>query len=160
MDSSVFPDRVKNLKIILFLILLFILIRILYLGLPLTISHPHIMAMMRRVIEGNHIFGILSFRLTILKCILFHGRKVILVFCRPFEPHINNAKYKIGATAEIYEYGEQAEGFESGFGFRIKARIRQRIKVIQARRQIDGSVPIFFLWISYMFLYILFFSSE
>jgi cereblon len=31
--------------------------------LPLTISHPHIMAMMRRVIEGNHIFGILSFRL-------------------------------------------------------------------------------------------------
>ncbi len=58
--------------------------------------------------------------------------------CRPFEPHINNAKYKIGATAEIYEYGEQAEGFESGFGFRIKARIRQRVKVIQARRQIDG----------------------
>ncbi|EFX70803.1 hypothetical protein DAPPUDRAFT_112386 [Daphnia pulex] len=86
--------------------------------LPLTISHPHIMAMMRRVIEGNHIFGILSFR--------------------PFEPHINNAKYKIGATAEIYEYGEEVEGLESGFGFRIKARIRQRIKVIQARRQIDG----------------------
>ncbi|KAK4014670.1 hypothetical protein OUZ56_027187 [Daphnia magna] len=88
--------------------------------LPLTISHPHIIAMMRQVIEGNHIFGILSFR--------------------PFEPHINNAKYKIGATAEIYEYGEEAEGFESGFGFRIKARIRQRIKVIQARRQIDGII--------------------
>lgn len=52
---------------------------------------------------------------------------------------MNNAKYKIGATAEIYEYGEEAEGFESGFGFRIKARIRQRIKVVQARRQIDGS---------------------
>ena len=30
--------------------------------LPLTISHPQIMAMMRQVIEGNHIFGSLSFR--------------------------------------------------------------------------------------------------
>ena len=30
--------------------------------LPLTISHPLIISMMRRVIEGNHIFGILSFR--------------------------------------------------------------------------------------------------
>lgn len=28
--------------------------------LPLFVSHPHIVTMLRRVIEGNHIFGIIS----------------------------------------------------------------------------------------------------
>lgn len=65
---------------------------------------------------------------------------ILYLFCRPSEQNIKNAKYKIGATAEIYEYGEQADGFESGLGFRIKARIRQRIKVLKAWSLIDGFV--------------------
>ena len=62
-------------------------------------------------------------------------------FPRPCEPNFSNARYKIGATAEIYEYGEQEEN--SLVGLRLKARIRQRIKVLSARRQIDGQVQFF-----------------
>lgn len=46
--------------------------------LPLTISHPHIMTMMRRVIEGNHTFGILSFRFkNVLSCIEYFFKLII-----------------------------------------------------------------------------------
>ena len=55
-----------------------------------------------------------------------------------------NSPEKIGTTAEIFEYGEYSE---SDINFRLKARIRQRFKVIDIRRQIDGSVQkVFFLF--------------
>lgn len=58
---------------------------------------------------------------------------------RPFEPDIQEIKFKIGTTAEIYEYGEQNEDeFGSNVGFRVKAKVRQRFKFINARRQING----------------------
>lgn len=49
-------------------------------------------------------------------------------------------RFPMGATAEIYEYGEQTEGGdeEQDLGFRVKARVRQRFKLINARRQLDG----------------------
>lgn len=49
--------------------------------------------------------------------------------------------YPIGATAEIYEYGEQEDEGDL-MGLRVKALVRQRFQVIQARRQLDGSVSI------------------
>lgn len=89
--------------------------------LPLNVSHPHTISTLRQVIDGNRTFGILSFR--------------------PFEPDIQEIKFRIGSTAEIYEYGEQNEDqFDSNFGFRVKAKVRQRFKVINARRQLNGSI--------------------
>lgn len=62
--------------------------------LPLTISHPHTTAMMRRVIEGNHIFGILSFRLVNLYREFRCGRKYnqINIFSVDLSSHISTTQ--------------------------------------------------------------------
>lgn len=41
---------------------------------------------------------------------------------------------KIGSSAEIYEFGES----DIDSSLRIKAKVRQRFKVIESRQQVDG----------------------
>lgn len=60
------------------------------------------------------------------------------LFDRPLEPYIDNVKFRIGTTAEVFEYSQSEEVSALGVCLRIKARVQQRFKVISARRQIDG----------------------
>lgn len=88
--------------------------------LPLNISHPHIMAMMRNIIDSHRTFGILSFR--------------------PLDPYMKTVKFKIGSTAEVFEYSQPDEETPFGVCLRTKATVRQRFKVLSARKQIDGYI--------------------
>lgn len=77
---------------------------------PLTTDHPRTVAMLRNALDGNRTFGILSIRLE------------------------NSHLEKIGSSAEIYEFGES----DIDSSLRIKAKVRQRFKVIESRQQVDG----------------------
>jgi len=104
--------------------------------LPLTVNRPQVVSMLRRVIAGDHIFGILTYRYNLTRLLLALFTSPFDLLYRSYDNNANSPE-KIGTTAEIFEYGEYSE---SDISFRLKARIRQRFKVIEIRRQIDGLV--------------------
>ena len=87
--------------------------------LPMNFFHPTVISMMKNLISGSKTFGIV------------HSRY------RSSQPGlVENAN--IGTTAEIYEYREAPpDGLE--IGLKIKAKGRQRFKVLSQRRQVDGT---------------------
>lgn len=82
--------------------------------LPLTVFETFTINMLRQCILNDRTFGVLA------NWYFVDGT-----------PKINN---NVGTTAEIYEY--QAEGGQSGF--RVKAKARQRFKVISTRQHSSG----------------------
>jgi len=81
--------------------------------LPLHLFHPAVISMMRKLIDSSKTFGVLSLR-----------------------GDSSNWAGLVGTTAEIFEYqdGEQEAGLK------LKARGRQRFKVVSTRRQVDGNL--------------------
>ncbi len=74
---------------------------------------------MKRLIEGNKTFGVIHHRY------------------RASQPGLIE-EATIGTTAEIYEFREPSED-SLEVGFKIKAKGRQRFRVLSQRRQIDGT---------------------
>ena len=60
------------------------------------------------------------------------NRKLSFLFFRP--SHAGRDLYPIGTTAEIFEFGDQPT---SG-SYAIKAKGRQRFKILDVRRTVDG----------------------
>lgn len=83
--------------------------------LPLMVFYPPTISMLRNIITTNGTFGVI--------CV------------RSFETS-NPKMVKIGTTAEIYEYRDE----EELAGFCIKAKGRQRFRVVESQRQVDGNV--------------------
>ncbi|XP_069693339.1 protein cereblon isoform X2 [Periplaneta americana] len=80
--------------------------------LPLMVFYAPTMSMLRNIISTSGTFGV--------------------VCVRYFEASIPRMAH-IGTTAEIYEYRDEEE-------LRIKAKGRQRFKIINSMRQLDGNV--------------------
>ncbi|XP_049791902.1 protein cereblon [Schistocerca nitens] len=83
--------------------------------LPLTVFYPPTVSMLRRSINTDRIFGVI--------CIKYVNSSPATIA-------------NVGTTAEIYEFQDE----ESDFGFRIKAKGRQRFRVIESNRQVDGNI--------------------
>ena len=45
---------------------------------------------------------------------------------------------QVGTTAEIFEFGEPGPSGNSMTGYTIKAKGRQRFKILKTRRTVDG----------------------
>jgi cereblon len=87
--------------------------------LPLNFFQPMVISLMKKLIEGTKTFGVI------------HQRY------RASHPGLVE-EATIGTTAEIYEYREpEADSLE--LGLKIKAKGRQRFKVLSQRRSIDGT---------------------
>lgn len=87
--------------------------------LPLTLFQPTAISMMRKLIDTTKTFGIIHHRY------------------RPSHPGLIE-EANIGTTAEIYEFREPSpESLE--VGLKIKAKGRQRFRVLNQRRQVDGN---------------------
>ena len=87
--------------------------------LPLNFFHPTVMSMMKKLIEGTKTFGVV------------HQRY------RVSQPGMVDEAL-IGTTAEIYEFREPPPT-SLEVGLKIKAKGRQRFKILSQRRQIDGT---------------------
>jgi len=74
--------------------------------LPLVLFSPSLISAMRSVITNLKV--------------------IALIPIKPDSPTTNPSLAQFGTTAEIYEY----DGASSELGFRIKARVKQRFKVI------------------------------
>lgn len=83
--------------------------------LPLMVFYPPTVSMLRNIITTNGTFGVI--------CV------------RSFEAS-NPKMVNIGTTAEIYEYRDE----EELAGFCIKAKGRQRFRVVESQRQVDGNI--------------------
>ncbi|XP_066999546.1 protein cereblon [Anabrus simplex] len=83
--------------------------------LPLTVFYPSTISMLRRTISTDRTFGVV--------CIRYVGAD---------PPRLAD----VGTTAEIYEF----QGEDDTTCFKIKAKGRQRFKIIESRRQIDGNI--------------------
>jgi Lon protease-like protein len=59
---------------------------------------------------------------------------ILYLYSRFAEESNNRGMAEIGTTAEIYEYRDE----EDMAGFCIKAKGRQRFRVIKSQRQVDG----------------------
>ena len=87
--------------------------------LPLNFFHPTEISLMKHLISGSKTFGIVYSK---------------FISSRPGLTE----EAKIGSTAEIYEFREPSpESLE--VGLKIKAKGRQRFKVLSQRRQVDGT---------------------
>ncbi|XP_075228978.1 protein cereblon-like isoform X2 [Lycorma delicatula] len=82
--------------------------------LPLTVSDRHTIAMLRHCVNNDRTFGVIA-------------------SWSSYSEHFDEIA-DIGTTAEIYEY-QMEEGHNN---FRIKAKARQRFKVIEMHRQSEG----------------------
>jgi len=86
--------------------------------LPMNFFHPTVMSLMKNLISGSKTFGVV------------HSRY------RSSRPGLTE-EATIGTTAEIYEFREPSpESLE--VGLKIKAKGRQRFRILSQRRQIDG----------------------
>lgn len=86
--------------------------------LPLNLFEPRTITLMKNLISGSKTFGVVHQR--------YRSSQPGLVEDAP-----------IGTTAEIYEFREPTpEGLE--VGLKIKAKGRQRFKILSQRRQVDG----------------------
>ena len=94
--------------------------------LPMNFFHDVVISMMKNLIEGSKTFGVV------------HAR-----YLSSNPGLIEEAT--IGTTAEIYEFREPPAG-SLEVGLKIKAKGRQRFRVISERRQVDGylSFDLFF----------------
>jgi len=81
--------------------------------LPLTLFHPAVISMMKNIINSTKTFGVISL---------------------PIDKENN-----IGTTAEIFEYREPSED-SAEVGLKLKARGRQRFRLLSMRRQADGNL--------------------
>jgi len=81
--------------------------------LPLTLFHPAVVGMMKNIINSTKTFGVISL---------------------PIDKENN-----IGTTAEIFEYREPSED-STEVGLKLKARGRQRFRLLSMRRQADGNL--------------------
>ncbi|XP_063231995.1 protein cereblon isoform X2 [Bacillus rossius redtenbacheri] len=83
--------------------------------LPLSVFYPPAVSMLRRSVATDRTFGVVCVRYSIQ----------------------NAAKLaEVGTTAEIYEFQDE----DAEAGFRVKAKGRQRFKILETRRQFDGNV--------------------
>ena len=85
--------------------------------LPLHLFHASVISMMKKVIDTTKTFGVVN-----LKADTRSWRGVV------------------GTTAEIFEYREAGDLEEREVGLKIKARGRQRFKLMSTRRQVDGNL--------------------
>jgi len=87
--------------------------------LPLHLFHPSVISMMKKVIDSTKTFGVVNLK-----------------------ADTRSWKGVVGTTAEIFEYREAGdqEGREVEVGLKIKARGRQRFKLMSTRRQVDGNL--------------------
>jgi len=85
--------------------------------LPLNLFHPSVISMMKAVLNSTKIFGVVNLR-----------------------ADTRSWKGVVGTTAEIFEYREGGDHGEREVGLKIKARGRQRFKLISTRRQVDGNL--------------------
>jgi len=87
--------------------------------LPMNFFHPTVMSVMKNLISGSKTFGVV------------HSRY------RSSRPGLTE-EATIGTTAEIYEFREPSpDSLE--VGLKIKAKGRQRFRILSQRRQIDGT---------------------
>jgi len=84
---------------------------------PLTVFHPSVISLLRRVLSTSKTFGVVNLQ-------------------------ADSAVWKglVGTTAEIFEYGEEDPTDHTSIGFKVKARGRQRFKLMSTRREIDGNL--------------------
>nr|CAD7463682.1 unnamed protein product [Timema tahoe] len=82
--------------------------------LPLSVFYPPTVSMLRQSIATDRTFG------------------VVCVSRYLYSPRLA----EVGTTAEIYEFQEE----ERSAGFRVKAKGRQRFKILETHRQVDGNV--------------------
>jgi len=86
--------------------------------LPLNLIHPSVVDMMKNIIENTpKIFGVVNFK-----------------------SNAQSWERAIGTTAEIFEYRAASDENVEEIGFKIKARGRQRFKLLSTRRQADGNL--------------------
>jgi len=85
--------------------------------LPLHLFHPSVISMMKAVLNSSKIFGVVNLR-----------------------ADTRSWRGVVGTTAEIFEYREAEDQEEREVGLKIKARGRQRFKLISTRRQVDGNL--------------------
>ncbi|XP_021928619.1 protein cereblon isoform X2 [Zootermopsis nevadensis] len=83
--------------------------------LPLMVFYPPTVSMLRKIITKNGTFGAIYLR---------------------YSDESNPRLADIGTTAEIYEYRDE----EELTGFCIKAKGRQRFRVVESQRQVDGNI--------------------
>lgn len=83
--------------------------------LPLTVFYPPTISMLRRTISTDRTFGVVCIR-----------------YISSNPPTLSD----VGTTAEIYEFQDE----EETAGFKIKAKGRQRFRIIETQRQIDGNI--------------------
>ena len=87
--------------------------------LPMTFFQPSVISMMKRLVETTKTFGVL------------HKRY------RSSQPGLVE-EASVGTTAEIYECREPSAS-STDVGYHIKAKGRQRFRLISIRRQADGN---------------------
>jgi len=85
--------------------------------LPLHLFNPSLISMMKSVIESSKTFGVVNLK-----------------------ADTSSWKGVVGTTAEIFEYREAEDADDREVGLKIKARGRQRFKLISTRRQVDGTL--------------------
>lgn len=85
--------------------------------LPLHLFHPSVINMMKKVIDSTKIFGVVNLR-----------------------ADSSSWRGVVGTTAEVFEYREAGDQDEREVGLKIKARGRQRFKLLSTRRQVDGNL--------------------
>lgn len=81
--------------------------------LPLTVFYPPTIAMLREIICKDKTFG---------------------VVCVRQAPYQKKALAQFGTTAEIFQYQEEGDLA----GFKIKAKGRQRFKLLEQKRRMPG----------------------
>nr|CAD7573474.1 unnamed protein product [Timema californicum] len=82
--------------------------------LPLTVFYPPTVSMLRQSIATDRTFG------------------VVCVSRYLYSPRLA----EVGTTAEIYEFQQE----QRSAGFKVKAKGRQRFKILETHRQVDGNV--------------------
>eukprot|EP00092_Neocalanus_flemingeri_P026199 GFUD01028396.1.p1 GENE.GFUD01028396.1~~GFUD01028396.1.p1 ORF type:complete len:501 (-),score=156.82 GFUD01028396.1:23-1525(-) len=85
--------------------------------LPLHLFHPSVISMMKKVIDTTKTFGVVNLR-----------------------ADTSSWRGVVGTTAEIFEYRDAGDPEDREVGLKIKARGRQRFKLMSTRRQLDGNL--------------------
>jgi len=86
--------------------------------LPLHLFHPSVIGMMKQIIDTTKTFGVVN-----------------------LQADTRSWKGVVGTTAEIFEYREaDTQQNDREIGLKIKARGRQRFKLISTRRQVNGNL--------------------
>jgi len=87
---------------------------------PLIVFEDHYIALMKRLVRTTKTFGLVNKRHR------FGGLDATLDLAQ------------VGTTAEIFEFGEPGPSGGAVTGYTIKAKGRQRFKILKTRRTVDG----------------------